>query len=398
MLRRDERTNIQTAYILSFLGYIYFPASAWIFFYQRYMSYTDVALLAAIGGIATTIFEIPSGAFADIVGRRTALILSYLLYTVAMFGEAFSNTFLMFAVFTVISSLVNSLYSGSLEALVYDTLKEDGHEHRYDKVISKMESMMWLGMLVGVGLGGFMYTYWFRMPFIAQGFAALFAAVAAFMLVEPKIDSVKYELSDMIWQNVQGFKELFKNANMSLISLLFITLETGLNISFALLGISQAAEYGLDARGISILFAIGYLISAGVSFYYPRMRQLLGTQRILLLSIILIVSSFVFAQFVGLILGSILIIARIASSTVVSNTRSVLLNQHITSKNRATSISTMVLLSHLPYTLGAYFVGLYIEQNSANAFAFIFGIIMVSILLLLTVFSFFYQKNKKLAY
>lgn len=355
------------------------------------MSYADVALLASIGGMATTIFEIPTGAFADIVGRRNALILSYILYTVAMFGEAFSNTFYMFAIFTVISSLVNSLYSGSLEALVYDTLLEDGHEKTYDKVISKMESMMWLGLVVGATLGGFMYTLWFRLPFIMQGFAALIAAFAAFQLVEPKIDTVQYKLSDMITQNIQGFKELFKSAKITFISLLFITLETGFYMSSALLGISQATEYGLDARGISILFAIGYLISAGVSYCYPNIRKLLGTRNTLLIATGLLLSSFIFAQQVGLILGSILIIARIASSTIANNTRSVLLNRFITSKNRATSISTLVLLSHIPYTLAAYSIGIYIEKNSANEFAFILGITLTAVLILLQALQFLHR-------
>lgn len=387
MLLRQERTNISIAYLLSFLGYIYFPASCWLFFYMKYMSFADVALLASIGGIATTIFEIPTGAFADMVGRRNAIILSYVLYTVAMFTEAFTNNFYIFAGITVISSLVNSLYSGSLEALVYDTLKEDGHEGQYDKVISKMESSMWLGLLVGATLGGFMYTLWFRLPFILQGFAALIAAIAAFRLSEPAIDTVQYKLSDMLIQNIQGFKELFKSAKASITSLLFITLETGFYISASLLGISQATEYGLDARGISILFAFGYLLSAGISYFYPNIRKILGTQKTLAVSVFLLLSSFIFAQYVGVILGSLLIIGRIAASTISSNTRSVLLNRFITSKNRATSLSTLVLLSHIPYTLGAYAIGVYIEKNSANEFAFILGVILSVVLIVLSVFK-----------
>ena len=359
------------------------------------MSYADVALLASIGGIATTIFEIPTGAFADMVGRRNAIILSYILYTIAMFSEAFTSNFYIFAGITIITSLVNSLYSGSLEALVYDTLKEDGHEGQYDKVISKMESSMWLGLLVGATLGGFMYTLWFRLPFIMQGFSALIAAIAAFRLSEPAIDSVQYKLSDMITQNVQGFKELFKSANVTLISLLFITLETGFYISAALLGISQATEYGLDARGISILFAFGYLISAGVSYFYPDIRKHLGTKKILVISVVMLLSSFIFAQYVGLLVGSLLIIGRIAASTISSNTRSVLLNRFITSKNRATSLSTLVLLSHIPYTIGAYAIGVYIEKNSANGFAFILGIFLAIMLTLLSLLQYLVKHPQK---
>ncbi len=382
MLIRQERTNIYVAYILSFLGNIYFPAAAWLFFYLRFMTYTEVALLAAIGGIASIIFEIPTGAFADIVGRRTALILSYFIYTAAMVTEAFANSFWMFALIAVLVSLVNALYSGSLEALVYDTLLEDGHEDRYDQVVSKMESLAWVGLLVGALFGGFMYASWFRMPFIAQGVVALIAALASFALIEPRIDTIKYDLSQMLTQNIQGFKEVFRDIHVAHHSLFFIIIESGFYLSSSLLGISQAIEYGLDARGISVLFSIGYLVSAVVSYQFPRIRAFLGTRQTLLLSTVLLLSSFIFAQYVGMIVGSMLIIARIASSTVASNMRSVVMNRFYTSKNRTTSISTMMLLSYLPFTFGAYFIGIYIEKHSPNTFAFVLGWIMIVLLVL----------------
>ena len=381
MIFKQERTNISVGYLLSFTSWLYFPITAWFFFYSRYLSFAEIALLSSISGIATLLFEIPTGAFADIIGRRASIIISFLIYAVAMLGEAYSTTFWQFAVWTIFAMLATSLLSGSLEALIYDTLVEDGKEDQYDRVISKIEALNWIGLFVSALLSGFMYYYWFRLPYIAQAVVSLIAAGVALMLVEPTIDSKKHNLKDLITQNVQGFKELFHNAKSSAMAILFIILDTGYYISSAILGISQAVEYGLDARSISILFGTGYLLSAVVSFMYPKIRRILGSRYILIVSTVLMLSSFLFAKHVGFIVGSLLIILRIASSTAVNNTRSIVMNRFISSKNRATSLSTLVLLSHLPFTFAAYFVGIYIEKTSPNTFAFLFGWIILATLI-----------------
>jgi len=206
MLLRQEQQNIRAAYILTFFGIMYFPAASWLFFYQKYLTYPEIALIIGIGSLVGIVFEIPTGAFADIVGRRVAIIISYLLYALAMFIEAYSTTFAFFALCTTIAGISSSLYSGSLEALVYDTLKEDGKEAKYDLVISKIEAYAWLGMFVSALVGGFLYAYNFRAPFLVQGFIMLVSAGIALTLSEPVIDTKKYHLRDIITQNVKGFR------------------------------------------------------------------------------------------------------------------------------------------------------------------------------------------------
>ncbi len=388
--------NINIIYLLAFFNELFFPITAWLFFYLRYLDFPQIAILTGISGLASNLLEIPTGAFADIVGRKKAILLSYVFFSVAMFGIAFSTSFWAFLFFALVNSLCNSLFSGSLEALAYDSLKEKSKEQEFDKVVTKIEAFTWIGLFIGAISGGFMYQYWFRLPYIAQGVIAGIATVLSIGLYEPSVDSQKYNFKLFVIQNISGFKELFSNIKISQASIIFIILGSSYFIASSILGISQLNEYGMDASKVGLVFGFGYIIAASASFIYPSIRNSYSPKILLICVSLVLIGSFLLAANAGIVLGSLLIIGRIASSTTFRNTRSIVLNKWISSKNRATSLSTMVLLSQLPYAVFAYPIGKYIEMYSPNSFAFVLGVSIILLLVLqFLVFKFFFTGNKK---
>lgn len=304
--------NIKTAYVLTFLSELYFPVSIWLFYYLRFMDFRQIAILTSVRVISSNIFEIPTGAVADLYGRRTAIFLSFFLYGLVMFGFAFTQVFWVFIILEVSKALSSALYSGSMEALVYDSLKQEKKEEMFDKVIANMQTCAWFALFISSILGGFLFYYQFNLPYLLQGVVYLSAAFLAFRVVEPRIDTAKYKLQDIWLKNIQGFKELTKNIQVTQISFLFITLGAGYFIASELLGISQAREYGLDSRAVGILFAGGYIISALASQAYPRLKELFGRKVLLFSAAIILIGSFILAQYVGAVLGCLLIIMRIS--------------------------------------------------------------------------------------
>ncbi len=174
-----KKRNIKIAYWLALLSEIFFPIAIWLFFYSRFLSFTQIALLSAIGGLASIVLEVPTGAFADIFGRKTAIVISYIFFSISMFGVAGSSSFGAFIFFGVLAALSNALYSGSLEALVYDSLKENKEEHLFEHVNSKLEALTWIGLFIGSITGGFLYQFDFRLPYILQAGSMAIAAVVA---------------------------------------------------------------------------------------------------------------------------------------------------------------------------------------------------------------------------
>lgn len=365
--------NLRIATPLAFASMLFFPSAIWMFFYTQYLSFAEIAAIMAMGAIFSIILEVPTGVFADIVGRKWAVFASYVLFAIAMVGVSTSTSYLWFLIWTLVNGMVNALYSGSMEALVYDTLKESGKEDEFDHWVSRMETATWIGLFVSTVIGGYLYTLDPRFPYFAQAVFMAMAALLSLLLKEPRLDSYQYSLVDGIKQNLVGFGELLANGKRRYLTIVFVTIGVGYYIASDILGISQAREYGLKPEIVGWVFGVGYIISAIASHYYPTLRKTIGEMRLIWLAAGVLIISFVMAKYVGAWIGTLLIIMRIASSTTFRNSRSVIVNREISSKNRATTLSTLNLLVMLPYALFANLIGSYMDQTSPNQFAWMLG-------------------------
>lgn len=366
--------NVRLAYFLTFLSECYFPFTPFLFFYLRYFSFAEIATLTAIQMLASNLLEVPTGAFADLVGRKTSIILSFAIGAVTLAIFPFATSFWVFVILEVAKGLANALYSGSMEALVYDSLKEKGQERGYDKVASNIETISWVGYLIAAIVAGYLYNWNFRSPWILQAGMYLAAIGVAYKLLEPRIDSIKVKWSEMITQNLAGFRELFATEKLRGITGQLAVIGAGYVIAANILGVSQAREYGLDARGVGWLFAAGYVFSIVASRFFPVLRRAWGEKGLIIATASMMLGSFLGAKYVGVFAGGALIVMRIASSSTFRNTRSVMVNAWISSKNRATAISSLNLLTQTPYILLSPLFGMMIDRSSPNNFAWWLGV------------------------
>ena len=82
------------------------------------------------------IFEIPSGAFADVFGRKRTLTLSKLTSILSSFLMILSANFWTTAIAIGFNAISYNLESGTREALTYDSLKSVNCENNYNKFTS----------------------------------------------------------------------------------------------------------------------------------------------------------------------------------------------------------------------------------------------------------------------
>ena len=145
--------NIFISWILLFQWYLYFPIAIWMFYFLQYLDFREVAIIGAASTIAGSIFEIPTGAISDIIGRKKTLIISRLFGITSFVMMILGKTFWVFLVARFIQGISQALWSGSLESLQYDTLKESGQKDRFTDVVSRNGVLSWLALFVSSVVG-----------------------------------------------------------------------------------------------------------------------------------------------------------------------------------------------------------------------------------------------------
>jgi len=306
----------------------------------------------------------------------------------------FGSTFIFFAVLEVIKGAAKALYSGSFEALTYDSLKDNGKEDLFPTISANLVTVSWIGYILAGVLGGILYDIWFGLPYLVL--ALLYFIIIILFIVyakEPSVDSVKVIVKNYLKQNIEGFNELFSKFNVSIVTIILAIITIGYYTASELLGISQGNQYGLSGTQVGLIFTCGYIVSVGLSYVFPLLLKKFKTLSIVVSATSALLISFLLAKFVSPVIGASLIVLRISNSSTFSNIRSIILNKNISSKNRSTALSSFALIYELGYVAIVYFAGKYIGNNSPNDFAFLLGIILLGLLVFLLVIYLFFRRK-----
>jgi len=382
----EVRRNIGIAYFLSFAFHSWFWLGSWIFYYLRFGDYASVALLDSGAVAMTLVMEIPTGAFADLMGKKKTLFLAFLLQGLGNILMGISGNFWMLAISLWLFTCVGgAFFSGSLEALVYDSLKSLKEENVFDKVMGGLgAARLWAISICGI-IGGFSYYLYPGLPFILNGVVCLVGMIACAWLVEPVIDTnMMYSAKGFIRQNVMGFKTLFGNSYMRrLTTFLVVTGAFGVLV-FQLLDDLLAVEYGYSPIGVSVLFSVSCLIAGFGSFYLPRMKVKFDQQKLLIVSMVVVSMTLVISPWIGMFVFGGFTLLRIVFEVLYENASSVVINSNTESESRTTTLSSLSLLRNVPYALGGAFIGALIQfSGGAMSFALWFGVAMLTLTLFL---------------
>jgi len=215
-IRKSDRSpysikNIQLfiAFRIFFNARFYYPVFT-ILFLDYGLSIEQFALLNTVWAITIVCAEVPSGALADILGRKYLIVSTSLLMILEMLLIAFvplGNGTLIFWAFLInriLSGLAEAMASGADEAIAYDSLVAEGNPDDWPKVLSLQMRLRSVVSVITMTLGALIYDpkvvntllHWFnsettlsqqvtmRFPIYLTLILALLATVTAFKMVE----------------------------------------------------------------------------------------------------------------------------------------------------------------------------------------------------------------------
>lgn len=131
------KRQIRLFYLLEIFGTFSLTDGVWILFLlQRGFSLMEVGIAETVFHIASFLFEIPSGAVADLFGRKNTIVASYLCMVLSAVLTMTAWNLPSLCLAMVFTTLGYNLDSGTRDALTYDSLKSCGQEDRYLSVNS----------------------------------------------------------------------------------------------------------------------------------------------------------------------------------------------------------------------------------------------------------------------
>lgn len=157
----------------------------WVPYFQSYgFSMRDVFTVQAVFAFAVAAFEIPTGYFCDLFGRKKTLVFGGLSYAFAFTWLAFAHTFWEVILFEIGAALAFSLISGADVSLLYDSLDHTDERQMRARVLGNMQFAQLISEAAGAVLGGVLATQNLALPFKVQAILAWFPLVIALTLVE----------------------------------------------------------------------------------------------------------------------------------------------------------------------------------------------------------------------
>ena len=163
-----------------------FDSAIWILFLQhRGFSLAEIGLAEAGFHLAPVLLEIPSGSFADLVGRRWSLAIGSGLTVLgaALLWNATTLPVVMLALF--VSGANYSFRSGADQAYLYDALSEQ-HQAGYGRSFGRLLSVGYLFGGAASWLGAFLSDWSYAWPYTLMAIIGTCGVLLAIGLPEAK--------------------------------------------------------------------------------------------------------------------------------------------------------------------------------------------------------------------
>lgn len=187
MLNNNIQSNIGKIYLIKALRWFMLIMPVLILFFQdNGLSMKEILILQSIFSIAIIIFEIPSGYFSDVIGRKITIIIACILGFAAFLIYSFAYTFTEFLIAEIILGFSSSFLSGTDSAMLYDTLAQMKEEANYKKLEGRLLSIGNFSESIASLLAGFVASISLRTPFFIETGLMFLTIIVAITLIEPK--------------------------------------------------------------------------------------------------------------------------------------------------------------------------------------------------------------------
>lgn len=397
MSQVSYKSNIYKYYIFSFIMGVHTVRGVYFAYMTEWggLNFFEIMALQSYFMFVIFLFEIPSGAIADFLGRKLALILSSVCVVGAAFAYSIYPNILLFGFAETLWALSIALSSGTNEAFLYSSLKSYKAEEKLTKIQGNNQTINLIALTLSAPLGSViaeLVSLQFTMTCLALIY--LCSLIVAITFKEPPYKKEARERKETDSNSYftiikQGFLELRKNRVLMtlcldrlfinvLIFLLFWTYQPYLQV----MGV-PLIWWGFINAGMNIT-------NAFFSYTIPRILNKVKSKLLFLTIIDLIngitflLMSFNLNPYIGILLILIIIAFGYSRSLLYING----INKQIEAEERATVLSTINMFGSFFMAIINLLIGVIGTINISLVFLFV-GVAIIGF----TIFTRIRMKN-----
>lgn len=260
----------------------------------------ELGIMEGFFHITAFLMEVPTGAVADLWGRKVSRLIGRIFFLVSLAFLYYSQSFLWQTIGFAICAIGYNLESGAGEALLYDSLKFLGRKDGFMKTNSRLELLLQGAFIASFLVGGYLAVNNYDLLFQITGLIALVSLVVGFFFTEPPIDDgvdrgggepeeqnvgfghLLSKIFVSIFTQTRDALRILKNTPALLLMIIFIELIFTFTtcLFFFLQTYWKAA--GWTEFQIGIVFAIQCAVAGVVGLFAPRVEKRIGPRGILL--------------------------------------------------------------------------------------------------------------------
>jgi MFS family permease len=326
----------------------------------------SVGVMAAVYAAVPPIMEIPSGVLADRWSRRGVLMLASVAGMLSVLVGGLSTNVPSYFVSAFFLGVFLAMRSGTLEAVVYDTvLEEIGDSDDFETRVGRVR-LIESGALVVSALGGGLLaglttprlTYFLTIPFTALAVVALLRFREPQLHKAAEATSLRCHLA-VTYRAVSRHGQLRSIVVLSVMSALILTTLFEFGPLWLVAIAAPASLYGPHWAGLMSTFGLGGLLAGRLSFDKPVMVG--GAVAAMTVASVTLTTA---RNVVGLTVAQILLaLLAVAASIHVSR----LLHDAVPSTVRAGVASGVGALSWIAFLPFALVFGLVSEYEGVHA-------------------------------
>lgn len=330
--------NIKNDYLYKFFSAFDITSAIWVLYLGfKGMTLAQIGLLEGIFHITGFLSEIPTGALADLFGRKKIIIIGRITSLISAIIMLFSNSFMGFAIGFILSAWGYNLNSGSEEALIYDTLKKLDREEEFLKVNGKINLIIEVSQGLAVFIGGILSQIDFSISYITAVVIGSISLVLSTRFIE--VDVIRKENQSInIINHLRQSIDIVKNNKRLLNILIFFPLIYTFSAIIYFYGQQLFNDMEYSRISISIIFLFNGIFSSLGAILSSKIYKKYKSLGWIMISI----SISVFTIFMGIGKGNLSIVFFLGIgflTSILQPISSNLINSMVESNQRATIIS-----------------------------------------------------------